>query len=214
MMTLCLVSAFVPTPQTPAEDVPPQRDPWNRFLDAPRPGDSAIYANARFGFTLRYPSEWRRGEPMPDGIGITLFPPVEGSQMALSGFMNITSGSSQDGRQTLDEFVAAHHRILSTRYEQQKIPLTWEPDRNATLGKHPAKRLVFRYRDKDGHETIEHHLLSVGRNEGRGVRLKMPAGEAEQLLKQFATVLETYTPGRDQNAVSPLAPAAADKPRP
>lgn len=185
-----------------------QPSPFDNRLEAPRPGDMALYTNARFGFSLRYPAEWRRGEPMPDGIGITLFPPVEGSQMALSGFMNLTSGTSQDGRQTLKEFAAAHRRILSERYTKQQIALNWEADRPATLGGAPATRLVFRYRDPSGRETVEHHLLSLGRNDGRGIRMKMPAAEAERLLRQFDSMLASYHPGRDQNAVSPLVPKA------
>ena len=54
---------------------------------------------------------------------------------------------------------------------------------------------------------IEHHIFSLGRNEGRGVRIKVPLSAEEQVLPLVTRMLETYQPGRDQNAVSPIVPA-------
>ena len=165
-----------------------------------------VYTNARFGFAVRYPADWRIGEPMPDGIGITLYPPVEGSQIALSGFMNIMEGQSQDGRQTVEEFSAAHRRIISDLYAKKNISVQWKKDEDTTLAGFPAKRLSFTYRDAQRKDILELHIFSVGRNEGRGVRIKLPAAEAATLMPKINRVLDTYEPGRDQNAVSPLAP--------
>ena len=60
------------------------------------------YTNARFGFSVRYPETWRLGNPLPDGVGVTLYPPIDNSLVALSGHMNFLEGTSQDRRQTLD----------------------------------------------------------------------------------------------------------------
>ena len=76
------------------------------------PASWKVYTNARFGFTVRYPPDWRLGEPLPDGVGVTIMPPVPQSQIAFTGFLNLVEGTSPDGRQTLDEFASAHRRIL------------------------------------------------------------------------------------------------------
>lgn len=69
-----------------------------------------------------------------------------------------------------------------------------------------AKRLSFTYQDDQQRAMLEFHIFSLGRNEGRGVRIKMPASAQDQLMPAITRMLETYQPGRDQNAVSPLAP--------
>lgn len=165
-----------------------------------------LYTNARFGFSVRYPGDWRVGDPMPDGIGITLYPPVKNSQIALSGFMNIMEGKTQDGRQTLDEFSAAHRRIIAQRYGKRKIDLTWKNDQETTLAGFPAKRLTFTYQDAQRTAMLEVHIFSLGRNEGRGVRIKLPAARTAELMPMITRMLESYEAGRDQNAVNPLAP--------
>ena len=170
------------------------------------------YTNARFGFSTRYPSDWRLGNPMPDGNGITLSPPTEDGQIALSGFMNLVAGSSQDGRQTLDEFVTAHRRIITELYEKKHINVSWAMDRATTLGGFDAKQLTFTYRSDTNTEMREIHIMSVGRNEGRGVRIKMPASRNDTVMAIVTTLLESYQPGRDQNAVSPFAPARGEQP--
>ena len=53
---------------------------------------------------------------------------------------------------------------------------------------------------------IEHHIMSLGRNEGRGVRIKVPLVEEARLMPAVMKMLKSYQPGRDQNAVSPLVP--------
>jgi hypothetical protein len=53
---------------------------------------------------------------------------------------------------------------------------------------------------------IELHIFSLGRNEGRGVRIKFPAASRSTLMPIIADILQTYQPGRDQNAVSPFVP--------
>jgi hypothetical protein len=165
-----------------------------------------LYTNARFGFSLRYPAEWRLGDPMPDGIGITLYPPVGGSQVAFSGFMNLMQGSSQDGRQTLQEFAAAHRRIITELYEKKHQTLTWEKDQESTLAGFPATRLAFTYLSENGLAVREMHIFSLGRNEGRGVRIKVPPASHKELLQIIDRVVGSFEPGRDQNAVSPLMP--------
>ena len=170
------------------------------------------YTNTRFGFSARYPSDWRLGNPMPDGTGITFSPPVEGSQVALSGFMNVIVGSSPDGRQTLDEFVTAHRRIITDLYEKKHIMVAWEADRPTTLGGFDATQLTFTYRSDTNIEMREIHIISFGRNEGRGVRIKVPASSNGTMMPLITKVLESYRPGRDQNAVSPFAPTSGDRP--
>lgn len=163
-----------------------------------------VYTNARFGFSVRYPEQWRRGNPLPDGSGVTLFPEIEHSLVALSGHMNLLEGSSQDRRQTLDEFTTAHRRIISELFDKKKIPLTWQKDQDTTLAGFPAKRLAFTYQDEHQTPMLEIHIFSLGRNEGRGMRIKIPATAQKELQPTIAKMLESYQPGRDQNAVSPL----------
>ena len=165
-----------------------------------------LYTNARFGFSVRYPDDWRLGNPMADGSGVTLSPPIEHSLVALSGHMNIIEGKSQDGRQTLDEFVTAHHRIMTELYGKKSIAVKWRADQDLTLAGFPAKQLTFTYRDEKQGEVIEHHIMSLGRNEGRGVRVKVPLSAESSLMPAVMKMLKTYQPGRDQNAVSPLVP--------
>ncbi|MDX2251639.1 MAG: hypothetical protein NW202_05090 [Nitrospira sp.] len=165
-----------------------------------------LYTNARFGFSVRYPDDWRLGNPMPDGAGVTLSPPIEHSLVAVSGHMNIVEGKSQDGRQTLDEFVAAHRRIMTELYSKKSITVKWRADQDLSLAGFPAKHLTFTYRDEKQGEIIEHHIMSLGRNEGRGVRVKVPLSAEARLMPAVMKMLKTYQPGRDQNAVSPLVP--------
>jgi hypothetical protein len=165
-----------------------------------------LYTNARFGFSVQYPGDWRLGNPMPDGIGITLYPPIERSQVTLSGFMNLVEGTSQDGRQTLDEFAAAHRRIITELYDKKKTEVTWKKNQSSMLAGFPAKRLAFTYQDDRRNAMLEIHIFSLGRNEGRGIRIKVPVSAQERLMPTITRMLETYQPGRDQNAVSPLIP--------
>lgn len=165
-----------------------------------------LYTNARFGFSVRYPDDWRLGNPLPDGIGVTLYPSIEHSLVALSGHMNVVSGSSQDGRQTLKEFADAHHRIITDLYDKKKTPVSWRKDQEQSLAGFPGKHLTFMYKDDKLGEIIEHHIISLGRNEGRGIRVKVPRSMEEKLMPTIERMLSTYQPGRDQNAVSPLVP--------
>lgn len=169
------------------------------------------YTNSRYGFSAQYPSDWRPGNPMPDGTGITLSLPIEGGQVTLSGFMNVIGGSSPDGRQTLDEFVMAHRRIITGLYEKKQIKVLWEKDDPTTLGGFDAKRLTFTYRSDTNIEMREIHIMSLGRNEGRGVRIKIPASSNGTVMPLVTKLLESYQPGRDQNAVSPFVPAPGDQ---
>lgn len=165
-----------------------------------------LYTNARFGFSVRYPDDWRLGNPLPDGIGVTLYPPTEQSLVAFSGHMNVVSGNSQDGRQTLEEFTTAHRRIITELYEKKKMPVKWRPDQERLLAGFPGKELIFTYRDEKQSDMIEHHIFSLGRNEGRGVRVKVPRSAEDRVMPTVRKMLEAYHPGRDQNAVSPLKP--------
>ena len=165
-----------------------------------------VYTNARFGFSVRYPENWRLGNPIPDGIGVTLYPPIDNSLVALSGHMNVLEGKSQDGRQTLDEFAAAHHRIITELYGKKTITVTWRQDQEMSLAGFPAKQLTFTYSDATHGGMIERHIFSLGRNEGRGIRIKVPLSAEERVMPTITRMLETYQPGRDQNAVSPLIP--------
>lgn len=170
-----------------------------------------VYTNARYGFSIRYPPDWRLGEPFPDGAGVAIAPPIPKSQFALTGFLNLVGGTSKDGRQTLDEFASAHHRIIGEYYGKKNIPVQWQEDRAVTLGGFPAKQLNFSYLDEAKTETIELHIFSLGRNEGRGVRIKFPASSRAALMPILAEMLKTYRPGRDQNAVSPFAPKDGER---
>lgn len=177
---------------------------------AASPGDEErawkVYTNARFGFSVRYPEHWRLGNPISDGVGVTLHPPIDNSLVALSGHMNVLEGKSQDGRQTLDEFATAHRRIITELFGKKTITVTWRKDQEMSLAGFPAKRLTFTYSDDKQGKMIEHHIFSLGRNEGRGIRIKVPLSAEEQVLPLVTRMLETYQPGRDQNAVSPLVP--------
>jgi hypothetical protein len=166
-----------------------------------------VYTNARFGFSLRYPENWRLGNPISDGVGVTLHPPIDNSLVALSGHMNVLEGKSQDGRQTLDEFAVAHRRIITELYSKKTITVTWRKDQEMSLAGFPAKQLTFTYSDDKQGDMIEHHIFSLGRNEGRGIRIKVPRSAEERVMPTITRMLETYQPGRDQNAVSPLVPA-------
>lgn len=165
-----------------------------------------VYTNTRFGFSVRYPEDWRLGNPISDGVGVTLYPPIDNSLVALSGHMNVLEGKSQDGRQTLDEFAVAHRRIITELYGKKTITVTWRKDQEMSLAGFPAKRLTFTYSDDKQGDIIEHHIFSLGRNEGRGIRIKVPLSAEERVLPLVTRMLETYQPGRDQNAVSPLVP--------
>ena len=177
---------------------------------AAAPGDEErawnIYTNARFGFSVRYPEDWRLGNPIANGVGVTLYPPVENSLVALSGHMNVLEGKSQDGRQTLDEFAVAHRRIITELYGKKTTTVKWRQDQEMSLAGFPAKRLTFTYSDATQGDIIEHHIFSLGRNEGRGIRIKVPLSAEERVMPTITKMLGTYQPGRDQNAVSPLVP--------
>jgi hypothetical protein len=165
-----------------------------------------VYTNARFGFSVRYPESWRLGNPLPDGVGVTLHPPIDNSLVALSGHMNLLEGKSQDRRQTLDEFAAAHRRIITELYGKKMITVQWRQDQEMSLAGFPAKQLTFTYSDATHGDMIERHIFSLGRNEGRGVRIKVPLSADERVMSTITKMLMTYQPGRDQNAVSPIEP--------
>lgn len=165
-----------------------------------------VYTNARFGFSVRYPENWRLGNPLSDGVGVTLHPPIDNSLVALSGHMNVLEGKSQDGRQTLDEFATAHRRIITELYGKKTITVKWRQDQEMSLAGYPAKQLTFTYSDNKQGNMIEHHIFSLGRNEGRGIRIKVPLSAEDRVMPAITRMLQTYQPGRDQNAVSPLIP--------
>ncbi|HMS82301.1 MAG TPA: hypothetical protein PKD12_01455 [Nitrospira sp.] len=165
-----------------------------------------LYTNARFGFSIRYPDDWRLGNPMPDGVGVMLHPPIEQSLVAVSGHMNVVSGSSPEGRQTLEEFASAHHRIITDLYSKKQVILRWQPDQERSFAGLPGKELIFTYTDNKQGEITEHHIFSLGRNEGRGVRVKVPHSAEARVMPTVRKMLDGYQPGRDQNAVSPLKP--------
>jgi hypothetical protein len=120
--------------------------------------------------------------------------------------MNVLEGKSQDGRQTLDEFAVAHRRIITELYGKKTIAVKWRQDHEMSLAGFPAKQLTFTYSDDKQGDMIERHIFSLGRNEGRGIRIKAPLSAEEQVMPTITRMLETYQPGRDQNAVSPIAP--------
>ncbi len=165
-----------------------------------------LYTNARFGFSVHYPENWRLGNPLSDGVGVTLHPPIDNSLVALSGHMNVLEGKSQDGRQTLDEFATAHRRIITELYGKKTITVKWRQDQEMSLAGYPAKQLTFTYSDDKQGDMIEHHIFSLGRNEGRGIRIKVPLSAEDRVMPAITRMLQTYQPGRDQNAVSPLMP--------
>ena len=165
-----------------------------------------VYTNARFGFSVRYPETWRLGNPLSDGVGVTLYPPIDNSLVALSGHMNLLEGTSQDRRQILDEFAAAHRRIITELYGKKTITVKWRQDQEVSLAGFPAKHMTFSYSDGKQGDIVEHHIFSLGRNEGRGIRIKVPLSAEGRVMPTITRMLATYQPGRDQNAVSPLIP--------
>jgi hypothetical protein len=120
--------------------------------------------------------------------------------------MNVLEGKSQDGRQTLDEFATAHRRIITELYGKKTITVKWRQDQEMSLAGYPAKQMTFTYSDDKQGEIIERHIFSLGRNEGRGIRIKVPLSAEDRVMPAFTRLLQTYQPGRDQNAVSPLMP--------
>jgi hypothetical protein len=137
---------------------------------------------------------------------MTLYPPIDNSLVALSGHMNFLEGTSQDRRQTLDEFAAAHRRIITELYGKKTITVTWRQDQEMSLAGFPAKHMTFTYSDGKQGDIIEHHIFSLGRNEGRGIRIKVPLSVEDRVMPTITRMLATYQPGRDQNAVSPIVP--------
>jgi hypothetical protein len=73
--------------------------------------------------------------------------------------------------------------------------------------------LSFSYLDEAKTEIIELHIFSLGRNEGRGVRMKFPASDRTALMPVLSDMLQTYQPGRDQNAVSPFQQPTSPEPK-
>jgi hypothetical protein len=174
--------------------------------DLPVLRDWKSYSNDRFGFSIQYPPDWRLGGSLSDGMGVTIYAPQPESQVALSGFLNTAVGTSQDGRQTLPEFAAAHRRIINEVFAKKNISVKWESEHSIRLGGHPAQQLTFSYQDENKTPIIEMHIFSLGRNEGRGVRIKFPAEQRKALMPITSQMLQTYQPGRNQDAVSPFAP--------
>jgi hypothetical protein len=66
--------------------------------------------------------------------------------------------------------------------------------------------MTFTYLDGKQGDIIEHHIFSLGRNEGRGIRIKVSLSAEERVMPTITRMLATYQPGRDQNAVSPIVP--------
>ena len=199
MVLICLLIAIAMSLNLTAQAalaVPPGNEEraWN------------LYTNARFGFSVRYPENWRLGNPLSDGVGVTLHPPIDNSLVALSGHMNVLEGKSQDGRQTLDEFATAHRRIITELYGKKTITVKWRQDQEMSLAGYPAKQLTFTYSDDKQGDIIERHIFSLGRNEGRGIRIKVPLSGEDRVMPAITRMLQTYQLGRDQNAVSPLIP--------
>ena len=168
--------------------------------------DWKVYTNARFGFSVRYPENWRLGNPLSDGVGVTLHPPIDNSLVALSGHMNVLEGKSQDGRQTLDEFATAHRRIITELYGKKTITVKWRQDQEMSLAGYPAKQLTFTYSDDKQGNMIEHHIFSLGRNEGRGIRIKVPLSAEDRVMPAITRMLQTYQPATSQqnNSKNPL----------
>jgi hypothetical protein len=158
------------------------------------------YTDDKFGFSVEYPHEWRLGESLSDGLGVTLYPPWPKSQLSLSGFLN-TPGSGQNGGQTLSEFAAARRQIIQDQYANRNIPLKWEREHIITLGGRPAIQLTFAYRDESETAMLEFHIFSVGCTEGRSVRIKMPAADRIAMMPTLSRVLQSYNGGRDQDSV-------------
>lgn len=117
----------------------------------------------------------------------------------------IEPGQAADARRVYLRAPAHHHRAL----RKKKIALAWQKEQDTLLAGFPAKRLAFTYQDEHQTAMFELHIFSLGRNEGRGVRVKVPASAQADLLPAVTKMLETYQPGRDQNAVSPLAQTSA-----
>ncbi|NGZ08020.1 MAG: hypothetical protein CV088_01360 [Nitrospira sp. LK70] len=205
MIMGCLVCALA------APDLALNAAPSLGAVTSPTDGTGwKLYTNDRFGFSVRYPDDWRLGNQLPGGIGVTMLPSIEHSLVALSGHMNVVRGSSQDGRQTLEEFAASHRRVITQLYDKKKMEIIWQKDANTSLAGFPAKRMTFTYQDDRRNAMLEVHIFSLGRKEGRGVRIKMPADRTVKLMPTIRRMLQSYEAGRDQNAVSPIVPKEKD----
>ena len=68
------------------------------------------------------------------------------------------------------------------------------------------KPSAFTYQNDRGQTMQEIHIFSLGRNDGRGVRIKVPAAAHKAFMPITGQMLGTFDPGRDQNAVSPFVP--------
>ena len=166
-----------------------------------------LYTNARFGFSVRYPDDWRLGNPLPDGVGVTLSPTVEHSLVAVSGHMNIVGGTSQDGRQTTRRvchsssphyhgtlWKKTHHRHMEAGSGEAVGRISWETTHLYLCRQHNGR----------GDRTPLHVPRSKRRTRHTSQSSAFPG--KTQLMPLIERLLATYQPGRDQNAVSPLVP--------
>lgn len=69
-----------------------------------------------------------------------------------------------------------------------------------------ARPLTFTHHDDGCNAMRKQHIVSLGRNKERGVRITMPPDRTAQLMPAITRILESYEAGRKQNAVSPLLP--------
>lgn len=73
--------------------------------------DASIYRNARFGFSIRYPSTWVKGQEPTNGDGCIISPQDGTIEVTVSGSNNILNETSQ----------RAYYRVLNMA-KQKGIP--------------------------------------------------------------------------------------------
>ena len=169
---------------------------------APETAGWEKYTDATFGFSVEYPQDWRLGESLWNGPGVMLYPPWPKSDLFLSGFLNAPE-IGQDGGQTLADLAAARRQLIQGQYANKNISLKWEREHLITLGGRPAIQLTFAYRDDVQTAMLEFHIFSLGRTEGRDVRIRMPAADRIAMMPAISRVLQSYDAGRDQDTVRP-----------
>lgn len=75
-----------------------------------------------------------------------------------------------------------------------------------------AQQLTFTYRSDTTTKMREIHTLSLGRNEGRGGRIKIPASSKGTMTPLVAKIMESYQPDGTRTRYAPYAPTRDGQP--
>jgi len=136
------------------------------------------YENARYSFSLNYPSGWQLGEPEASNAGRELLSPEEEIYCYAYGFQNVIITEDND-TQTLEEFV-------DWLYEEQNIKVIEEKE--AVLGGHKAFKVISEEGGK-----IKDAVYVLGQDTGRGLFCIFESQEARNKFQQtFDKMIESF----------------------